>query len=177
MKRAIGLIAVAGLFLLACAHSPTKPGERADLVNDAQSTLARMQEKDPSLRPLIEQSVGYIVFPKVGSGGFIVAGGAGAGVLYERGRHTGFAELNHASVGAVAGGQSYAQLVIFNDQRAIDDLKAGRFDFGAQASAVILRTGAAAATSFSNGVAVFKDPIRGAMVSASLRGERIRMSM
>jgi lipid-binding SYLF domain-containing protein len=177
MKRAIGLIAVAGLFLLACAHSPTKPGERADLVNDAQNTLAKMQEKDPSLRPLIEQSVGYIVFPKVGSGGFIVGAGAGSGVLYEHGRHTSFAQLHHASVGAVAGGQAYHELVIFNDQKALDDLKSGRFDFGAQASAVVLRTGAAATTTFTNGVAVFKDPIKGAMVSASLRGERIKVTM
>jgi lipid-binding SYLF domain-containing protein len=177
MKRAIGLVAVAIMCAFGCATAPTKPGERADLVRDAHRTLADMENRDPSLRPLIANSVGYIVFPSVGSGGFIVGGGAGSGVVFEHGRQTGFATVEHMAAGAIAGGQEYAQLVIVNDRTAMDDIRAGRFNFSANASAVIIRTGAATNASFDRGVAVFREPIRGAMVNASLGGQRIRLSM
>jgi lipid-binding SYLF domain-containing protein len=175
--RAVALVFIAGMSLLACAHAPTQPGERADLVRDARQTLARMETKDPSLRPLIDRSVGYVVFPAVGSGGFIVGGGGGAGVLFEHGVQTGFATIEKLQAGALAGGQRYAQVVVIRDQRALDDLKTGRFDFGAQAQAVIVRTGASADATFENGVAVFVDPIHGAMVNASVGGQKIRLTM
>ncbi len=177
MKRAVVLIAAASLSLLACASAPTKPGERADLKQEARQTLAQMEAKDPSLRPIIDGSIAYIVFPSVGSGGFIIGGGAGSGVMFEGGHVTHFATVEHLSAGALAGGQRYAQVVAIRDQRALDDMKSGRFDFGAHASAVIVRTGAATNATFENGVAVFIDPISGAMVSASVGGQRIRLTM
>src|SRR6185503_15616439 len=112
LMRVIGLIASTMLlFLAGCAHAPTKPGERADLKRDAQATLARMEAKDPSLRPVLDQSLAYIVFPKVGSAGFVVGGGAGQGVLFENGQPTGFATIQHLQAGALAGGQAYSQVV------------------------------------------------------------------
>jgi lipid-binding SYLF domain-containing protein len=113
----------------------------------------------------------------VGTGGFLIGGGAGSGVVYEHGRHTGFATVEHASVGALAGGETYSELVIVNDPSALEQLKSGRFDFGANASAVIVRTGASTTTTFENGVAVFVEPLRGAMVNASVTGQRIRLTM
>jgi lipid-binding SYLF domain-containing protein len=176
--RAIKLFASAALLLMgACATAPTKPGEQADLRNDAQRTLQRMEAKDSSLRPVIDQSLAYIVFPKVGSAGLLVGGGAGQGVVYEHGQPTGFATVEHLSAGAIAGGQAYSQIVAVKTQQALDDLKTGRFDFGASASAVIVRSGAATGATFENGVAVFVDPLKGAMVNASIGGQKIRLTM
>src|SRR5262245_12709810 len=105
MRSALRSIVFTSIFVVAaCAHAPTKPGERADLVNDAHTTLASMQAKDTGLRPMLDKSVGYIVFPKVGQGGFIVGGGAGKGVVFENGKQTGFATVESASLGALAGG-------------------------------------------------------------------------
>jgi lipid-binding SYLF domain-containing protein len=174
-----GLLAAVGLCLgiLGCAHTPTSPGARADLKDAAAKTLAQMEAKDSSLRPLLDQSVGYVVFPSVGSGGFIIGGGSGSGVLYENGAVTSFAEISQLSAGALAGGSTYSQVVVVRDRKALEDMKAGRFDFGAKASAVIVRTGAATGATFENGVAVFVEPIGGAMVNASIGGQKIRLSM
>jgi len=177
MKKALGCFAVAGLFVIACAHAPTKPGERADLVTDAHKTIQKMEATDPSLRRVLDESLAYVVFPTVGEGGFIVGAGAGSGVLFEHGRPAGFAQISHASVGAVAGGQRYAQIVVIKDPRALQDLKSGRFDVGAKAQAVILRSGVSTNTTFENGVAVFIEPLRGGMVNASITGQRIRLTM
>ena len=177
MGRVLGLLAAVGLCAVGCAHTPTKPGERADLKVEAAKMLSQMEAADPSLRPVLDQSVAYIVFPSVGSGGFIIGGGSGSGVVYEHGVQTGFAELSKLSAGALAGGQRYAQVVAIKEQQALADLKSGRFDFGAQASAVIIRTGAATNATFENGVAVFIQPLRGAMVNASIGGQKIRLVM
>lgn len=177
MRGAVGFLAIASLCVIGCAHTPTQPGERADLTRAAETTLQRMEAKDPGLRPLIDRSVGYIVFPAVGEGGFVVGGGAGNGVVFEHGRPTGFAELRHGEVGALAGGQRYSELVVVRDRGALESMKSGRFDFGARASAIIVRTGASANATFERGVAVFMEPVRGAMVNASLSGQRIRFTL
>jgi lipid-binding SYLF domain-containing protein len=160
-----------------CAHAPTKPGERADLVNSAHQTLAQMTANDPGLRTTIDNAAAYIVFPKVGSGGFIVGGGAGSGVLFEHGMQTGFATVEKTVVGAVAGGQSYSQLVIIETPEALAKVKAGEFNFGAQASAIIARDGVATNATFRDGIAVVIKPIKGAMVNASMTGQRLRITM
>jgi lipid-binding SYLF domain-containing protein len=175
MKRAIGLFAVLGLCAIGCAHQPTKPGERADLKEEAQKTLAQMEDKDPGLRDVLDRSVAFIVFPAIGQGGFLIGGGAGNGVVYEDGQPTVFAHLKHLDVGAVAGGERYAQVIAISDPAVLQKMKNGEYDFGASASAVIVRSGAAAATTFRDGVAVFRHPIRGAMVNASLSGQKIRV--
>ena len=177
MKLVIGLFALLGLGALGCAHSPTQPGARADLRNEAHQTLAEMQRRDPTLRPLIDNAVGYIVFPKIGQGGFLVGGGSGAGVLFEKSGATHFAELKQLEAGALAGGQRYAEVVVVNDQKALDDLRDGRYDFGAKASATIVRTGTAAQATFDKGTAVFVMPIHGAMVNASVGGQKIRLTL
>jgi len=42
---------------------------------------------------------------------------------------------------------------------------------------VILRSGAAANATFDKGVAVIVQPQRGAMVNASIRGQRVRLTL
>lgn len=177
MKSAIGLLAIASVFVLGCAHTPTKPGARADLTTAAERTVQRMVSEDPGLRPLLDSSVGYVVFPAAGEGGFLIGGGAGKGVVFQHGQPVGFAELRQIAVGALVGGQRYAQIVVVRSPEAFQAMRSGRFDFGANASAVILRSGAAANATFENGVAVFREPIRGAMVNASLSGQRIRFTL
>jgi lipid-binding SYLF domain-containing protein len=178
MRGAIGLIATASLCVLAgCAHAPTQPGARADLINASRKTLERLEAKDPTLRPVVDNAAGYIVFPSVGEGGFLIGAGSGTGVLFENGQPIHFAELRHVSAGALVGGQRYAQVVVIKDPAALQAFKSGRFNFGAQATAVIVRTGAASRAAFDKGVAVFAEEKSGAMVNASLTGTRIRLTL
>jgi lipid-binding SYLF domain-containing protein len=134
-----------------------------------------MVAADPSLRPVLDQAAGYVVFPDVRQGGFVVGGASGKGVLYERGQPVGFAELSQASVGAQVGGQKFSELIVLRDQTALDRIRASNFDFGSQVSAVAVRTGAGSATTFGeNGAAVFVKPKAGAMLNVSVTGQTIR---
>jgi lipid-binding SYLF domain-containing protein len=179
MVRAIaGLMMVGGLIATGCATVPKSHAQRSQLEQDALATLAEIKAKDPSVQPLLDQAAGYIVFPEIKQGGFVVGGAGGRGVVFENGKRTAFAEMSQASLGAQIGGQKFAELVIVRDRFTLEKIKGGSFDFGGQASATILRAGAASSTRFgANGVAVVVNPIGGAMVSLSVTGQRIKTVM
>jgi lipid-binding SYLF domain-containing protein len=169
---------VLGAFVAGCASTPKSQSKRTQLEIQAAEARQEMLAKDPALRSLLDQAAGYIVFPEIAQGGFIVGGAGGDGVVYERGRRVGFAQLSQGAVGALVGGQKFAELIVVRDKPTLDKMKAGTFDFGAQSSAVILKAGAGAATSFgANGVAVVVNPISGAMLNASVTGQKIKATM
>jgi lipid-binding SYLF domain-containing protein len=164
-----------GVALVASAPAQAK---KTQLESQAAAAKQAMLLKNPSLQSLLDRSAGYIVFPAVKEGGFIVGGAGAKGVVYERGRRVGFASLSRTSVGAQIGGQKYAELVVVRDRFTLDKMKAGALDFGGRTSAVILRAGAASATTFGDdGLAVVINPIGGAMVNASVSGQRIKVTM
>jgi lipid-binding SYLF domain-containing protein len=77
------------------------------------------------------------------------------------------------SVGLQAGLQDYSELIVFENQPAMDRFKRNEIDFGANASAVLADKGAAAGAQFVDGVAVFIRPMGGAMAEASLGGQQV----
>ncbi len=177
MSKLIGMVAAAGLALLgACATAPETPAERTQLKSSADSTLQVMKSRDPGLQDVLDQSVGYAVFPEVGKGGAIVGGAYGRGILYEQGQPVGYVELSQASLGAQLGGESFAELIVFGDQGALEDLKMGTYEIGGGASATALKAGAAASTRFTDGAAVFVMPRGGLMVDVSVTGQRLNFT-
>lgn len=166
------MIAALGLMLWGCETSPKTAGDKRVLQDESHAAMARLYNQDSSLQDLINRSYAYVIFPSVGKGGVIVGGAYGRGTVHEQGQFIGYADLTQASIGAQLGGQTYTELVVFQTQSALDDFKANKFSLAANASAVIMKSGAAAAARFDNGVAVFTSPNGGAMVEASIGGQR-----
>src|SRR5579862_5687350 len=113
-----------------------------DLGAQARQTVANFVNADPGLQTFIDNSAVYAVFPDVGKGGFIVGGARGKGVLFEKGAITGQTTMTQASIGAQAGGQSFAQIIFFQNPAAVSDFKSGKFEMGADVSAVVVSQGA-----------------------------------
>jgi lipid-binding SYLF domain-containing protein len=157
----------------ACATAPKTVSERNDLEASADATLTSMTARDPGLADLLGSAYGYAVFPDIGKGGVIVGAAYGRGVLYEHGHPIGYLELNQGSIGAQLGGQTFAELVVFRDRFAVERLKAGTFELGANASAVALQAGAAASATFTDGLAVFTLPHGGLMAELSVSGQKL----
>jgi lipid-binding SYLF domain-containing protein len=143
-----------------------------DLGTQARQTVANFVNADPGLQTFIDNSAGYAVFPDVGKGGFIVGGARGKGVLFEKGVITGQTTMTQASIGAQAGGQSFAQIIFFENPGAVSDFKGGKFALGADMSAVAISRGASKSAKFRGGVAVFTQPKSGLMVQASVGGQK-----
>jgi lipid-binding SYLF domain-containing protein len=173
MKKLMFAAVIAAL-APACASTPKTPQEVHTAQNKASSTLAEMRQKDPSIAPVLNSAYAYAVFPEIGKAGFIAGGSSGSGILYEHGSPTGNVKLTQASLGAQAGAQTFAELVILHNQDEVNKLKNGSFDLGANVNAVVLKQGAAATTPTTRGTTVFVMPRGGAMVDISVAGQQIK---
>jgi lipid-binding SYLF domain-containing protein len=156
-----------------CATAPKTEPQRQSLVAEADAAVQSMIAKDASLRDFIADAHGYAAFPNIGKAGLIAGGASGRGVVYEDGRPVGYTQLNQGSVGAQIGAQTYSELIVFKDQAALDRVKSGNFEFGADVSAVALKAGAAKTAQFKGGVAVFVQPKGGLMAEASIKGQKL----
>jgi lipid-binding SYLF domain-containing protein len=170
--------------VLACAA----PAHAAE---DYSKTLDAFKAS-PTVKPYFETAYGYAVFPTIGKGGVGIGGAYGKGQVYRAGMVTGTTSMKQLSIGLQLGGQAYSEIVFFEDKRAYDTFTSGKFEFGAQASAVAITasaqaqagTGAATAgastgqdaghqtAAYQNGMAVFTYAKGGLMYEASLSGQK-----
>ncbi len=98
-----------------------------------------------------ENCYGYALFPTIGKGGLIVGGAHGKGRVYVDGKHVGDTTMDQMTIGLQAGGEAFSQIIFFQDKRAFDEFASGSFEFGAQAKAVAITSGAAAGSSTGGG--------------------------
>lgn len=174
MKKTICLATWMMLMMLGvgCATAPETESDRQLLIRQSESMLKQMQAEDITLERFISRSYGYAIFPHVGKGGFGVGGAYGRGVVYEKGQMIGYSDLTQATVGLQAGGQSQAELIVFESRIDLNRFTAGKFAFAANLSAVLLKTGAGDTAKYTDGVAIFIKPIAGAMFEAALGGQQ-----
>jgi lipid-binding SYLF domain-containing protein len=169
---ALILVLATGL-LVGCSTAPTSTQARDELTQKAMAERQAWNKLDPELEALAKRSHGFAFFPEIAKGGLGVGGAYGRGLVYEQGEHIGYAALTEGSIGLLAGGQTFSELVVFQTKDALERFKQNKIDFGANASAVIVTTGAATNARFVDGVAVFVRPTAGAMAEASLGGQRV----
>ncbi len=168
---AVGLLC---LFVIGCSTAPKSERARQDLATNANSALNNMVTNHPEINDAMKDAYGYAMFPSVGAGGLIVGGAYGRGVVYQGSTMIGYASITSVSAGAKAGGEAYDELLVFQDKAALDRMINNNLSLTADASAVVLKPGAAVATTFQNGVAVFVQPTGGAMVDVSVGGQSFK---
>jgi len=138
-----------------------------------------------------DHSYAYAVFPTIGEGGFVVGGAHGNGHVYVHGHLRGRTSMSQVSVGFLAGGKAFSQIIFFEDKRALNEFESGHFQFGADASVVAITAGASAsegttgggagasggqhdaetAGSYQKGMVVFTVAKGGAMFDVSVEGQ------
>ena len=174
-SRQLFVAAVSILALLAmsaCQTTPKSEAEREDLKDEVQASLNTFQREDPGIKDFLNHAYGYAVFPSIGKGGLIVGGAYGKGRVYEQGRAVGYADMTQASVGAQIGGETFSEIIAFQTADALNNFKAKKLAFSANASAVAIKSGASAAAKYDNGVAVFTMTKGGLMAEASVGGQK-----
>jgi lipid-binding SYLF domain-containing protein len=118
------------------------------------------------------EAYGYAVFPSVGKGGIGIGAARGKGYVYERGRLVGRSTLTQVTIGFQLGGQSYSEVVFFNDRAALDDFKLGHTKLDGQVSAIALTARASGDLAYRKGVAIVTMAKGGLMYEASVGGQR-----
>lgn len=171
MKTLKNLVAGA-LALFFTLNAVAQSAKDQEIINDAKNAKATLMAEDPSLKTFFNNSVGYVIFPNVGKGGFIIGGASGNGVVYEHGKIVGMADLKKLNVGLQAGGQAITEVIFFETKEALNNFKSEKFAFSAEASAVAVKSGKAVNAKYKDGVAVFALPKAGLMADASVGGQK-----
>jgi lipid-binding SYLF domain-containing protein len=174
MLRLTSLTLSLAFLFVACATAPRTEEGRAELRADAEAALVEARAQSPELHALLSEAEGFAVFPRVGRGAAVVGAGYGRGVVYERGRVVGYADVTEGSAGLQLGGQRFTQFVVFEHSHALNRFKSDELAFDARASAVAIEAAAGTMTVFRDGVAVFVVDEQGLMVEAAIGGQRFR---
>jgi lipid-binding SYLF domain-containing protein len=169
-KPAAILLIASTLALPRLAKAQSETQER--IIDDSKAAKASFLKSDPSMETLFAHSAGYVIFPNVGKGGVGVGGAAGKGAVYQKGDVVGTAQMVQVTVGAQAGGQAYREIVFFENRDALDRFMQNKIEFSGQASAVAVKSGAAANAKYRDGVVVFSQEKGGLMLEASVGGQK-----
>ncbi len=160
------------LCLLVLVAAPAALAGDDTLVADSRATIQTFRKKDANIEKFFGSAVGYAVFPTIAKGGFVVGGAGGEGILFVGGHPVGKSSVGQASVGFQLGGQTYSEIIFFENAATLNAFKKGNFALAAQASAVALSAGAAASANYENGVAIFTATKTGLMYEASVGGQK-----
>jgi len=139
---------------------------------EAAATLRALEKKDPGLKQLLKKAYGYAVFPSVGKASLVVGGSYGKGAVFCQGKFVGYATIGQTTIGVQIGGDTYAEVLVFEDRAAFDRLKRGKLGFAADASAVLVKAGAAAARGFGKGIRAFVYGKGGMLLEAVIGGQK-----
>jgi lipid-binding SYLF domain-containing protein len=132
------------------------------------------RKTDSSLGKLIDDAVGYAIFPSVGRGGFIIGGQRGTGLVYQNGKVVGNVKVTEVNIGAQVGGESFSELILFETAEALRNFKASNWEMSAKVKAVAAAEGAGKNAKFEQGVAVFTVTKGGLMVQATVGGQKFK---
>jgi lipid-binding SYLF domain-containing protein len=177
MKSRIQNLALAGFAAMALMFASTTQAADAEiqkLQKESQQAMAAFIKADSTLKPMVDQSAGYVIFPNVGKGGLVVGGARGTGLVYEKNKLIGKATMTQASFGAQAGGQVFSELILFETPEAVRDFQTGKFEMSADVGAVIAAEGKSKSAAYKQGVAVFALPRKGAMAQAAIGGQKFK---
>jgi lipid-binding SYLF domain-containing protein len=160
------------VFLLPHSMKAQDEKEKKELISESQEAKADFLKTDPSMNKLFNESYGYVIFPKNGKGGLVIGGSGGHGVVYEKGKTIGTAKMAQVTVGAQVGGESYREVIFFENKEALDRFKDNKVEFSSAVSAVAVKSGVAANAKYADGVAVFTHSLGGLMAEASVGGQK-----
>lgn len=175
MKKQIRNTALAVISAVAVlsAYTALADDSVAQMQMDCQQAISNMEAKDSTLAACVKGCAGCAVFHDVGKGGFIIGGARGKGLVFVTGNTNaiGRTTMTQASIGAQVGGQTFDEIILFENPSALNNFKQGGYEMSADVSAVAAAEGAGSAAKYKQGVMVFTMPTSGLMAQASVGGQ------
>jgi len=174
MKVVLSLLVAAVLLPATASAQSSLGGWDPNEIEKARAAIAEFLEKDSGLQVYFDEAYAYAVYPGIGKGAFIIGGAHGNGIVFRHGDPIGKTSMTQATVGFALGGQKFAEVVFFQTEAAFERFAQNNLELAAQYSAVIVRQGASGDAAYEGGVAVFTNPLGGAMFEASVGGQKFK---
>ena len=174
MKARISIFFLLIMFIYAPRVEGQSDSKKAKIISDSQDAKAEFLKADKTMSGFFSKAYGYVIFPNVGKGGLGIGGASGNGAVYQGGKLVGSAKLTQISIGLQAGGQSYREVIFFENKGVMDRFKDNHVELSAQVSAVAASSGASANAKYIEGVMVFTMQKGGLMYEASVGGQKFK---
>lgn len=148
----------------------------AEIDAAADEALKVFQEKIGGADIFLDQSAGYLIFPRVIKAGFVIGGETGEGALRVGGKTVDYYRTSAASFGLQAGAQAKSVLIAFMTPEALEKFRnSNGWKAGVDGSIALIDMGGGKAIDTNN----IKDPVvgfifgsKGLMANLSLEGSK-----
>ena len=172
---------VAVALTVAAASAPlateVRAASAAELNAAGQAKLNQLFAHSARALRYKKDALAILVFPKIIKAGFMIGGQGGEGVLFVKGKPTGYYKIGAVSYGLQAGGQEFSYALFFMNQKSLDYLaKSDGRSIGSGPSVVVVDKGKAASntsTTIAEDVYAFPFGQKGLMAGLGLEGSKI----
>jgi lipid-binding SYLF domain-containing protein len=151
------------------------------LNQEVDMAIQKFKAEVPGATTFLSKVKGYLVFPKVYKGGFILGGEYGKGALRVQGNTKYFYSISSASIGYQLGAQSYAMLIAFASDSALNNfINSNGWEAGVDGSIVISDFGKVkdiTSISYEKPIIAFAFGEEGLMAGVSVEGTKFKKIM
>jgi len=146
--------------------------KRTKIDTRSKQVLDEVLSESANAKELFGKAMGYAVFDNT-KAAFGISGGAGSGVAVNKstGAKT-YMKMGTGGVGLGIGVKTYQVIMLFENEKVFENFVDNGWQGDAQAGAAAGTAGAAAQTTFHNGMAVFVKTKKGLMASADVSGTK-----
>ena len=163
---------VAGAAVTLAGGEDKAAKKRAKIDGRSSKVLEQVLGENPKANELYQKAMGYAVFDNT-KAALMVSGGGGSGVAVDKasGART-YMKVGTGGVGFGIGVKKYQVIMLFENEKVFRNFVDNGWQADTQAGAAAGTKGAAAKTTFHNGVAVFVRTKKGLMASADVSGTK-----
>jgi len=161
-------------FLLASVYAYAEAAKVLDAKADV--AVEKFAKTVKGGKAFLDRVEGYLVFPDVYKGGFVVGGEYGEGVLRIKGKTVAYYKMTSASVGLQIGAQKSTYIFAFADKFALEQfMRSKGWEAGVDGSIAVIKWGQGmdiSTISFEKPIYAFVFNNKGLMANVSLEGTK-----
>jgi len=170
------LIRFVSIILLVTVYSSAEPASVINAKADAAIKVFTKEVKGG--KEFLSNVAGYLVFPDVIKGGFVLGGEYGEGVLRIHGKNKAYYRVLSGSIGFQAGLQKRSYIIAFVSQKALENfIKSDGWEAGIDGSIAVVNWGRGKgirSISYEKPIYAFIFDTKGLMYSLTLEGTKFQ---
>ena len=176
IKTGLAVVAIAASAIIASGQV-SQADSKAEIDAKVDIALNALLADSPAAQAISDKALAVLVFPDVIKAGLAIGGLYGEGALRKDGATTGYYNIAAASFGFQAGAQTYAQILYFMTDGALESLeKVKGFEIGADANVAVIQEGLNAnvtTSTLTTPIVAFVVGQKGLMAGATIEGSKI----
>ena len=176
IKKFNTMLSILFISLFFTQYSAAKPA--SEIEKDVDNAILKFEKDIQGGAKFLSKVKGYLVFPSVIKGGFVVGGKYGEGALRINGATKDYYSMTAASIGFQVGAQKYAMVIAFISETSLNNfIKSNGWEAGVDGSITIAEWGASkdlSSISFEKPIVGFIYGEKGLMASISIAGTKFQ---